>query len=210
MARRIRLATLLAIFTGLFYAPCADAQPTLIAGGLTALPQTSFGPNLLQNPGFETLSGGFPVAWSQGSGWTADQLIAHSGRVSYRRTTGASTSTQTLLLKAGTYLLSAWIKTDSLGSGSSSGVRLTLDFRPGGLNAWSPSDVISGTNDWQLYHIGPIVVDTDRTVAVELENYNAASGTAWFDDVSLLQIVPPAVNVFLLFPSNPGRPLRPQ
>src|SRR5437879_9060226 len=58
MARRIRLATLLAIFTGLFYAPCAGAQTTLIAGGLTALPSTSLGPNLLQNPGFETLSGG--------------------------------------------------------------------------------------------------------------------------------------------------------
>jgi len=195
---------LLASFTGLFYAPCAGAQTTLIAGGLTALPSTSLGPNLLQNPGFETLSGGLPVAWTSGSGWNADQLVVHSGGASYRRSTGANTSTQTLALKAGTYLLSAWIKTANLGNGSSSGVRLTLDFRPGGINAWWPTDVISGTNDWQLYQVGPIVVDTDRTAAVWLENYNGASGTAWFDDVNLVQIVPPAVNVFLLYPNYRG------
>src|SRR6267378_3364329 len=58
-------------------------------GGLTALPPTNFGPNLLQNPGFETLDGGLPVAWSSGAGWSADQLIVHSGRVSYRRAPGA-------------------------------------------------------------------------------------------------------------------------
>jgi len=75
-----------------------------------------------------TLSGGMPVGWGSGTGWNADQLVAHSGSVSYRRATGANTSAQTLQLKAGTYLLSAWIKTASLGSGSSSGVRLTLDY----------------------------------------------------------------------------------
>src|SRR6267378_6800870 len=130
-------------------------------GGLTALPPTNVGPNLLQNPGFETLDGGLPVAWSSGAGWSADQLIVHSGRVSYRRAPGADTSAQTLQLKAGTYLLSAWIKSDGLGSGSTSGARLTLDFRPGGINAWRPSEVIRGTSDWQLSQVGPIVVDTD-------------------------------------------------
>ena len=180
------------------------AQPSTPGGGLTALPPTNVGPNLLQNSGFETLSGGLPVAWSSGAGWSADQRIVHSGSVSYRRAPGADTSVQTLQLKAGTYLLSAWIKTDGLGSGSTSGARLTLDFRPGGINAWRPSDVISGTNDWQLYQVGPIVVDTDRTAAVWLENYNGASGTAWFDDVSLVQILPPPVDVFLLYPNYRG------
>src|SRR5882762_1594617 len=173
-------------------------------GGLTALAPASFGPNLSQNSGFETVSGGLPVAWSSGAGWSADQLVVHSGSVSYRRAPGADTSAQTVQLKAGTYLLSAWIKTDGLGSGATSGARLTLDFRPGGINAWRPSDVISGTNDWQLYQVGPIVVETDRTAAVWLENYNGASGTAWFDDVSLVQILPPPVDVFLLYPNYRG------
>ena len=103
-----------------------------------------------------------------------------------------------------TIRFSAWIKTDGLGSGATSGARLTLDFRPGGINAWRPSDVISGTSDWQLYQVGPIVVETDRTAAVWLENYGGASGTAWFDDVSLVQILPPPVDVFLLYPNYRG------
>jgi hypothetical protein len=197
-------AAMLGIVTVVLYGSVADAQTTLVPGGLMALPPTSYGPNLLQNPSFGTLSGGFPVGWSAGSGWSADQLLFHSGPASYRRTTGAATSTQTVQLKAGTYLLSAWIKTDSLGSGSTSGVRLTLDFRPGGINAWWPSDVISGTNDWKLYQVGPIVVATDRTAAVLLENYAGAAGTAWFDDVSLVQILPPPVDVFLLYPNYRG------
>ena len=183
-------------------APALSQTP--IAGGLTALPSTSYGPNLVQNPGFETLSGALPASWTSGGGWSADQLLVHGGRMAYRRTTGASTSAQTLQLKAGIYLLSAWIKTDTLGSGATSGVRLTLDFRPGGINAWWPSDVINGTTDWKLYQIGPIVVDTDRTAAVQLENYNAASGTAWFDDVSLIQVLPAAVDAFLLYPNYRG------
>ena len=200
-----RLVTLLSVvFAVLVIGPMhVMAQPS-VAGGLTALPPTNFGPNLLQNSDFETLSGGLPVAWSSGAGWSADQLVVHSGRVSYRREPGADTSAQTVQLKAGTYLLSAWIKSDGLGSGSTSGARLTLDFRPGGINAWRPSEVISGTNDWQLYQVGPIVIETDRTAAVWLENYNGASGTAWFDDVSLVQILPPPVDVFLLYPNYRG------
>src|SRR5882724_6484717 len=200
-----RLVTLLSVVLAvLVIGPMhVMAQPS-VAGGLTALPPTNFGPNLLQNSGFETLSGGAPVGWSSGAGWSADQLVVHSGGVSYRRAAGADTSAQTVQLKAGTYLLSAWIKTDGLGSGSTSGARLTIDFRPGGINAWRPSEVISGTNDWQPYQVGPIVVDTDRTAAVWLENYNGASGTAWFDDVSLVQILPPPVDVFLLYPNYRG------
>src|SRR5947207_9633001 len=111
-------------------APALSQTP--IAGGLTALPSTSYGPNLVQNPGFETLSGALPASWTSGGGWSADQLVVHGGRMAYRRTTGASTSAQTLQLKAGIYLLSAWIKTDTLGSCAPSGdfgrysVRATL------------------------------------------------------------------------------------
>src|SRR2546428_12185371 len=64
------------------------AQPsTPGGGGLTALPPTKLGPNLLQNSGFETGNGGLPVGWTSGAGWSADQLVVHSGSVSYRRRT---------------------------------------------------------------------------------------------------------------------------
>jgi Big-like domain-containing protein len=176
------------------------AQSTpLIGGGLTGLPTTNTGPNLVQNPGFEIAG---PASWPAG-GWSQDQVIKHSGTFSFRRDSGG-TSQQLFQLKAGTYKASAWIKTSNLGSGTSSGARLTLDFRPGGINAWMPSDVISGTNDWKLIEIGPIVVDTDRTAGLQLEMYNGPSGQAWFDDVTLTQIMPSSVEVFLLYPNFRG------
>src|SRR6267143_3773830 len=145
MRRLVRLlsAVLAVLVIGPMHVMALPSTPGPI-GGLTALAPTSFGPNLIQNSGFETLSGGLPVAWSSGAGWSADQRVVHSGRASHRRAPGADTSAQTVQLKAGTYLLSAWIKSDGLGSGSTSGARLTLDFRPGGINAWRPSEVISG------------------------------------------------------------------
>src|SRR5436190_347108 len=74
----------------------------------------------------------------------------------------------------------------------------------GGLNAWTPSDVISGTNDWQRVEIGPIVVDADRTAALMLEMYNGPGGTVWFDDVTLTKLSASGVEVFLLYPNFRG------
>ena len=204
MARPVVVGIIAVIVAGVLFAPSAGAQPPLIAGGLTALPSTSTGPNLASNADFETLNDGLPVGWSGGAGWATDQLVVHAGAASYRRTTGAPTSSQRLQLRAGTYFLSAWVKTEELGSGSTSGVRLTLDFRSGGINAWTSSAVISGTSDWQEYRVGPIVVETDRIADIRLENYNGPSGTAWFDDVRLEQVVSPSVDVFLLYPNYRG------
>ena len=199
--RRWMAGVLIAMMTMTSTAPIARAQSTpLIGGGLTALPTQSLGPNLVQNPGFETAG---PAGWPASGGWSLDQLQKHGGSVSYRRDSGG-TVTQTFQLKAGVYKASAWVKTQGLGSGASSGARLTLDFRPGGLNAWTPSDVISGTNDWALVEIGPIVVDVDRTAALMLEMYNGPGGTAWFDDVTLTQIQSSSVEVFLLYPNFRG------
>src|SRR2546428_6631636 len=89
------------------------AQPST-SGGLTALPRTSFGPNLIQNSGFETLSGGAPVGWSSGAGWSADQLVVHSGGVSYRRAAGGGTSAPPGGLEGGQHRLNAWGQTEGL------------------------------------------------------------------------------------------------
>jgi hypothetical protein len=179
----------------------AGHDTALVAGGLTALPQAGLGPNLLRNGGFETLEGGRPAGWSATGAWTPDQLVKHSGMFSYRRDGGAPTSSQTIALPRGVYTLSAWIKTEGLGAGS--GVRLQLDSRAGGINEWAPSGVISGTTDWTLYQVGPIVVATDRLAAVSLESYNDPPGTVWFDDVRLQQQQQP-VDVFMLYPNYRG------
>ena len=199
--RRSIAVFLIAAMTMSSTAPAARAQSvSSVSGGLTILPTADMGPNLVQNPGFETPG---PAGWTGGTGWTLDQLTQHSGTFSYRRDTGAPTSTQNLQLKAGTYTVSAWIKTQNLGS-SNVGVRLTLDQRPGGVNAWTPSDVISGTNDWTQVTVGPIVLAADQTVAILLENYNNPSGTAWFDDVVVQKAQSGDIDVFMLYPNFRG------
>jgi hypothetical protein len=179
----------------------AAAQP-LVGGGLTALPPTALGPNLVANSGFETLSGGLPVGWSAPVGWGIDQIFTRAGAFSYRRTGTAGTAAQSLALRKGIYDVSAWVKVEAI-EGGNAGIRLQLDLRPA-LNAWYTTDVIAGTRDWARYEIKNVVVPRDMSVSVKLENYAGANGTAWFDDVQVVQQLPPALDVFLLYPNYRG------
>src|SRR5256884_9894998 len=75
--RRWIAGVLIMMLTMSSTAPVARAQSTpLIGGGLTALPTQSLGPNLVQNPGFETAG---PAGWPAGGGWSLDQLPNHGG-----------------------------------------------------------------------------------------------------------------------------------
>src|SRR5256885_3850687 len=153
--RRWMAGVLIAMMTMTSTAPVARAQSTpLIGGGLTALPKVNMGANLAQNPGFETLG---PTGWTAGSGWSQDQLTKHSGTFSYRRDTGAATSSQNIQLKAGTYTVSAWVKNQSLG-GNNTGVRLTVDQRPGGAFSSPPSDLLTGHTQRPLITHAPILL----------------------------------------------------
>jgi len=181
----------------------APATAQLIGGGLTAQPTVRLGADTLKNGGFETLSGGVPANWGTGSGWAADQITKHGGTFSYRRGTGSPSVSQSIALKKGTYKLSAWIKTQGLGSGSTNGVRLMFDLRPT-VGEWKTTDVISGTADWTAYELKNLVVQQDMTVNVTLENYGGAAGTAWFDDIKLEEQLAQGVDVFMLYPNFRG------
>ena len=186
------------------------AQTPLRAGGLTALPPVVLGDNLVRNSGFETVSGGVPASWTVGDGaWASDPATvrpgspANTNRASLRFDSAASSATQTVVLGKGVYNLSGWVKTQNVGSGPA-GVRLTLDLRPA-IERWYPTDVIAGTRDWALYEVESIVIESDDTPAtITLENYAGATGTAWFDDIRLVQQVPPPVSAFMLYPNYRG------
>jgi len=85
------------------------------------------------------------------------------------------------------YLLSGWIKTKDVvvvEKGGRTGANLSID---GGYEA---STSLVGTNDW-TYVV--LVFDsanrTDVTVCARLGFfYSTAKGTAWFDDLSLVEI----------------------
>ncbi len=207
-ATRVPLARWLAVAAisiSTFAAPgIAAAASSLVAGGLTALPETTTGPNLLRNAGFEDVNGVLPRAWEAGEGWGADSQVSHSGGVSLRRSGHAATASQAVTLKKGVYTLGAWVRTESVGDGASSGIRLVLDSRSGGVNEWGATEVISGTADWKRYEAGPVAIATDRTVRVRLESDNGTRGTAWIDDVTLTQHVSPPLDVFMLYPNYRG------
>ena len=202
MLRKRTTAVMLAI--GILGASlsAATAQTTVVPGGLTALPVVKLGPDLLTNGGFEAGSG-LPSGWGGGGSWVLDQQTKHSGTFSYRWSTGSPSSDQPILLKKGIYKLSGWVKTQNVGSGIA-GIRLQMDFRPGGLNQWYTTDAIQGTNDWKLYEIKNIVVTNDIKAAVRLENYSGATGTAWFDDVKVEEQLPQLVDAFMLYPNYRG------
>jgi hypothetical protein len=184
-------------------APAPAQTTTLVGGGLTALPAVTLGPERLANGGFESLNSGMPASWTAGSGWEVDQLVRRSGTFSYRATGAFATSTQTVQLRRGTYRLSGWIRAQSVGSGTSNGVRLQFDFRPH-ANFWTTTEVISGTRDWTRYELPNLVVSQDSTVTIKLENYNNSGGTVWFDDVRLEEQQAQAVDVFMLYPNFRG------
>ena len=151
--------------------------PSLVGGGLTALPTVSLGPDRLTNGGFETLSGGLPASWSAGSGWAVDQLVKHSGTFSYRATGSFSTSSQAVQVRRGTYRLSGWVRTQGVGSGTTNGVRLQFDFRPAHQLLVRPRRSIAGTRDWTRFELTNIVVTQPATVTIKLENFNSSGGT---------------------------------
>lgn len=179
-------------------APVAHAQSatTLIGGGLTALPTVTLGPNRIANSGFES---GSAAPWSAGTAWTMDQLTKRTGTFSYRRDTGAPTSSTRLDLPPGIYKFSAWVKTQSLGTG----LRLQFDFRPG-INSWFNLEIAGGTADWKLYELKNMVVTQPSTVTLKLENAGGPAGTAWFDDVKLEEQLAQSVEAFLLYPNFRG------
>lgn len=182
----------------------AATPSSRLAGGLTALPGTTMGPNLVRNAGFEDVNGGLPGGWDAPEGWAADRQVSRSGAVSLRRSIAAPAASQAVALGRGSYTLSAWVKTDAVGAGVSGGLRLVLDSRSGGINEWRASEVIRGTADWKRYEVGPVAIATDRTVRVRLEGDTGAGGTAWIDDVTLTRHIPPPADVFMLYPNYRG------
>ena len=184
----------LAIVASASVAPAQSA--TRFVGGLTALAPMAMGPNLVPNAGFEAA---MAKPWSGGPGWSLDRRTSHTGALSYRRDAGAPTAATTLALSPGTYRLSAWVKTQDLAGN----VRLRVDLRPD-VHSWFTAEIARGTTDWRQYELTDLVVTRAATVTLKLEADANATGTAWFDDVTLAEQLPAPLRTFLLYPNFRG------
>src|SRR3989442_2114376 len=128
--RRWIAGVLIMVLTMSSTAPVARAQSTpLIGGGLTALPTQSLGPNLVQNPGFETAG---PAGWPAGGGWSLDQLQKHGGVLRYRRGPGGPPE-HTFPRQARPHQGPGRMETQGVGRAATSGARPALPLRPGVL-----------------------------------------------------------------------------
>ncbi|HEY7650330.1 MAG TPA: hypothetical protein VID04_15130 [Methylomirabilota bacterium] len=169
------------------------------------------GPNLVENGGFEAKGDErTPARWSVG---TPDVLTldttARSGQAALRLS-GADQQAkvpmaeQTLTLTQGYYTLEGWVKTEGLGATRDrTSVRLCLDGRPQ-VNWWQCTESVRGTRDWKVLRRPMIALPNSGAFRVTVGAYGVPDGSAWFDDVSLVEMRRPLLDVFLLFPNFRG------
>ncbi|MDH7570474.1 MAG: carbohydrate binding domain-containing protein, partial [Armatimonadota bacterium] len=178
----------------------------LLACCVCCHPQTDEEVNLVGNPGFE--EGG--AGWNLPLNYVVTEEAAHSGRRSLRVTNTDPAvyrlATQPVSVTAGRrYAFGAWVKTRGV-SGDESGATVCMEWYQGSkyLGGAYPSGV-RGDSDWQLVQgqTGPIPDGADR-VSVTLYLRRGMTGTAWFDDVYVRLVYPPALDAALLLPNYRG------
>jgi putative membrane-bound dehydrogenase-like protein len=157
------------------------------------------GPNLLPNPSFELADGELPKGWKirtySGNGAMEHTIeragkSVKTGKSSLRISSegGHDTSVYaTVDLKAGVrYSLSSWIKTDKVEGG---GMGTLLNVHE--LQQKAMTKGIRGTNDWRKVET-TFVNPSSRRVTINclFGGWGRSKGKAWFDDISLNEMMP--------------------
>jgi hypothetical protein len=166
---------------------------------LPATPALASGPNQLANGNFEDPAGipDTPFGWSRamftpGASLTWESEVARDGISSVRissPTPNDAAWTQTVTLEPErNYLLSGWIRTQD--------VTHTTEITDAGANlcvwgTWQHTVGLIGTNDWtyvrMVFNSGPTGT---VTIGARLGYWaGTASGTAWFDDLRVTEIL---------------------
>jgi len=179
------------------------ANAGMKAGGLTAYPSPVLGSDLLLNPGFESGTS----SWGPNNGFTIDSAVGHSGSASISLVNATQVQytaeiDQLVAVSAGTYRFGGWVKLNGVGTNTAgSGVRMCL-YDPNWI-VLGCSAVLSGTADWAYYEVDSIVIPQSMTARLALQAYAVPNGTAWFDDLILLQEGQP-LSVFMKYPNYRG------
>lgn len=184
-------------FTGAVVTGVSGNQFTVTLPGHSTAVYQLYG-NILANGGMETA--GNPIAdWSRygGGTLTRDTTVKYSGDASAKIVNTLTSQDSQFqqyyaALKPGTqYHFTAMMKTDNVvkqtpSDGASGAV---IQLYAGGLNMFFPTG-LSGTNDWQQVEktfTTPATPNATWYVRLRLRN---ASGTAWYDDVNLQEVLP--------------------
>jgi len=187
-------------------APLANPLPQ--AGGITAVPPSqTLGNNQVADPSFE--AGG--STWNIPSCFAIDSTTAHTGTHSLRYTAGtacgipanASTLVTRSASAARSYTIQGWVKATQ---GTDAQVKLTIhDESAGGLEIGATIYITPGTA-WQFVQqtdLDLLPLHDGDTLSVQTIA-QGTTGSAWFDDVELIEQLPPPVSSFLLYPNYQG------
>lgn len=151
-------------------------------------------PNLIVNGGFE---GAFEDVWSRvafrpTSTFSADGTTRHGGQASAKivsPTDNDSRWVQTVPVRPHTrYELAGYVKTANVTNGA--GANLAIE-RPG---YYDHTRGVAGTQDWQaVSQVFDSANETTVSIHARLGGYGSMSaGTAWFDDVRVVEVGPSA------------------
>ncbi|MCU6709749.1 Ig-like domain-containing protein [Paenibacillus sp. J5C_2022] len=155
--------------------------------------------SLLLNGDYELASGGIPAGWNDwvSSGtpsFSISESVYKSGVRAFQLTSefeGRGALVQHIPLQPSqrgkTYKLSQWIKTDAV-TGEGAFNRLYLvnskGARIGDIHSLRK---LTGTQDWTLVEGMVFIPEDERIAGITIENLlERGTGTAWFDDASLL------------------------
>jgi len=193
-------------------AACSDRSPSgatgdAIAGGLLQLPPEHLtGKNQVSNSTFEEGDSGrmLPPCWS------VDATTVHQGQHSLRFTADQGCRPLPALSRVSrgpnagrSYTLRAWVR---ITEGSNLRVRVSLhDTKDRGF-VLGETDFASPGATWQQIvreHIDLLPVHDGHPLEVRAE-VQGTGGSAWFDDVELVEEDPPALSAFLLYPNFHG------
>lgn len=151
-------------------------------------------PNLLPNPGFEEAAGDLPKGWSLrvygGDPASVALSLSDKGRnnskaiqLTVNRNADVAAGFDVPVEANTAYRFSAWVKTENV-------------VRTGGLGALINAHTaqvksagVDGTKDWQQisFDFNSAAAGTE-VLNLLLGGYGGSTGTAWFDDVSLIKI----------------------
>ena len=180
---------------------------TLSAGGLLELPpQEELGQNQVGNSSFESGSDG----WKLGRCWFIDQKTAHDGSHSLRfdAKTGCLAQPATTLVPGSrkpsrSYTLRAWVMTSP---DSNLKVRIALHDQSDKSFILAGTDLVSPDSTWRLLEkkdIDLLSVHDHHVLEVQAI-VRGTTGTAWFDNVELVEQTALPVSAFLLYPNFRG------
>jgi hypothetical protein len=178
-------------------------------GGITAVPPTqTLGNNQVSNTDFESGA----TNWNLPSCFLVDSTVGYTGTHSLRYNAatfcGTPATASTLVTRgpgaARSYTLQGWVKGTQ---GTDAQIKLAIhDQTQGGLVIGETDYITPGTS-WEFIqqtNIDVLPLHDGDTFSIQAIG-QGTRGEAWFDDIQLIEQLPPPVSSFLLYPNYQGQ-----